>query len=227
MPTLRVRDLEMEYFERGEGPCVAVLHPATVGGMEMGWLAQALVRQGFSVIVPDQRGHGQTANPAADMHLSRLVDDFLEFSVAIGKGPLHVVGYSMGGAVALYSALKHPERFRSLTLIATGYRIPPRERINRVIGRPENQTPIVKTVFDPESGITVGWEAPLERFAAITCPTLIVCPDHDEFSDPEEGMALFKTMPQSDLLVLPNCTHFGVVRHPLLMAAVEDFYGRM
>ena len=64
MPTIRVNDLEMYYEERGDGPTVLALHAATVSHREMGWIVAELRRRGYTTIAPDQRGHGQTANPA-------------------------------------------------------------------------------------------------------------------------------------------------------------------
>ena len=79
MPNLTVHDLSMHYTERGDGSPLVALHAATANGILMGWIADDLKKQGFNVITPDQRGHGQTANPAPDLHLTRLVDDLLEF----------------------------------------------------------------------------------------------------------------------------------------------------
>jgi pimeloyl-ACP methyl ester carboxylesterase len=50
----------------------------------------------------------------------RAADDLAEVLSALGEQPAHVVGVSMGAAAALQAALKHPQRFASLTLVSIG-----------------------------------------------------------------------------------------------------------
>ncbi len=227
MPVLKVRDLQMAYSERGDGPTVVALHAATVDGSAMGWLAMAVSHEGFNVVMPDQRGHGATANPAPDLHLGRLVDDLLEFIYLLGRGPVHGLGYSLGGAVALYAALRHPEMFRSLVLLGTNYRAPAQERVLALLGPDDQRSPIQQKVFDPLSGVAVGWDAPLEHFRAVTCPTLIICGDRDEFNDCEDNIALYRMLPHAEVLVIPHTDHLGLVRHPMVFYALQTFYARV
>jgi pimeloyl-ACP methyl ester carboxylesterase len=228
MPTIHVNDIDMSYSRRGQGPTVIAAHAATSNSVEIGWLAQAISRQGFSVVTPDLRGHGATPNPAPDLHLPRLVDDMLEFITALGRSPQHGAGFSLGGAVLLYSAMRRPAAFRSLVLLGTTYRASP-ERVGRALGVGpwDAQSPMVQRVFDPQTGILGGWDAPLESFSAITCPTLIICADRDEFNGPQDGLDLYETLPNADLLVVPRADHIGLVRHPLVMEAVRAFYERL
>jgi 3-oxoadipate enol-lactonase len=216
----------MHYTERGDGPTVIALHPATVTQAEMGWISATLVHEGYNVVMPDQRGHGATPNPAPDMHLSRMVDDLLEFSYRLGRSPLHGIGYSMGGAVLLYAAARQPDLFRSLALLSTNYRAPSSERTRQVVGPPDQQPDPVRRVFDPVNGIAVGWDAPPETFRAIYAPTLILTGDRDEFHDPGDNLLLYHALPQASLLVVPRTGHFDIVRHPIVMAALREFYGR-
>ncbi len=227
MPTLRVNDLEMFYRERGDGPTVVALHPATVSGAEMGWLAGFITHEGFNVVIPDQRGHGQTTNPAPDLHLPRLVDDLLEFVYLLGRTPLHGVGYSMGGVVMLYAAARRPDLFRSLVLLGMNYRAPSAARLNRVLGPPEERSDLVRQAFDPDRGILHGWDANLEAFRPIACRVLIISGDRDEFNDAEDNLALYRTLTNAEICMVPNCGHFDLVNHTVVTAAVRDFYLRV
>jgi pimeloyl-ACP methyl ester carboxylesterase len=227
MPTLKINDLDMHYTERGDGPPLVALHAATANGVLMGWLADDLAKQGFNVVTPDQRGHGKTANPAADVHLTRLVDDFIEFLYQLGRGPVHGLGYSMGGGVLLYAAKRQPDLFKSLALLGTNYRHATQERITKVVGPPEKREGMVKVVFDPNTGLRHGWDAPLEAFSKIPAPTLIMCSDRDDFNDVEDSLTLYRAMPKSELLVIPNADHFSVVRHPMVHTALQSFYSRI
>jgi pimeloyl-ACP methyl ester carboxylesterase len=192
--------------------------------VEIGWLAHAISKVGFNVVTPDLRGHGKTPNPAPDLHLPRLVGDMLEFLYLLGRGPVHGVGYSLGGGVSLYAAKQRPDTFKSLVLLGTTYHAR-QEQVPIALGGPlADQPPMVQTVFDPLTGITNGWDALIESFKGITCPTLIICADHDEFNGPEDSLALYRTLPNADLLVVPHCDHLGLVRNPHVLEGVRAFY---
>ena len=217
----------MHYTERGDGSPLVALHAATANGILMGWIADDLKKQGFNVITPDQRGHGQTANPAPDLHLTRLVDDLLEFLFVLGRGPVHGLGYSMGGGVLLYAAKRQPEVFQSLVLLGTNYRHASPERISSIVGTPNQRQGKVREVFDPESGIGVGWDSPARAFKSLTQPSLIIGADRDEFTDVEDSLELYRAMPNAELLVVPHTDHLGVVRHPVVHSALHEFYARI
>jgi pimeloyl-ACP methyl ester carboxylesterase len=224
--SLQVNDIEMAYQERGDGPTVIALHAATVSSTEMGWLTRLIVHEGFNVIAPDLRGHGGTSNPAPDLHLTRLVDDLLEFVYLLGRAPVHGLGYSLGGAVILYAALRRPELFRTLVLLGTNYHAPSQSRIERVLGPFERRSSIQRQVFHPENGVGVGWDKPAAAFSAVPAPTLVICGDRDEFNDPEDSLALYRAMPRAEVLVIPRADHLGIVRHPMITHALLDFYKR-
>ncbi len=217
----------MYYTERGDGPTVVALHAATSSSVEMGWLVAAIVHEGFNVVTPDLRGHGQTANPAPDLHLTRLVDDVLEFIYLLGRTPLHMMGYSLGGAVALYAAQRRPDLFRSLVLLGTNTRAPSQERLRQVLGPPEQRPEVQQLIFDPQLGVVVGWDQPPEAFRSILCPTLIICGDRDEFNDPEDALRLYRVLPHAEVLIIPHTDHLGLVRHPMVFRALSDFYSRV
>lgn len=227
MEALRVNDLELAYSERGGGPTVVALHAATVSSVQLGWLVQAVVHEGFNVVTPDLRGHGKTPNPAEDLHLPRLVDDILEFIYLLGRGPIHAMGYSLGGAVALYAARRRPEMFRSLVLLGTSYRAPTPERVEAILGPAEDRPEDQRRVFDVESGVVVGWDRPVEMFREVPSPTLIISGDRDEFNAAEDNLALYRAMPNAELLIIPRTDHLGLVRHPMVFRALGDFYGRV
>lgn len=227
MPSLKVNDIQMHYTERGDGPTVVALHAATVSGETLGWLAGAVVHEGFNVVTPDLRGHGQTPNPAPDLHLHRLVDDLLEFIYQLGRSPIHGLGYSLGGGVILYAAQRRPDLFRSLVLLGTNYRAPSQERIRSVLGPAEERPEVQQQVFDPDTGIVVGWDKALESFKDIAAPTLLICGDRDEFNDAEDNLALYRALPRAEVLIMPRTDHLGLVRHPMVFQALLAFYGRV
>ena len=91
---------------------VVILHGFTGDRSTMGELAS---RVDPDAVVPDLAGHGPGPHP--DEHGAYTVDAMAGSVVARIEGPIDLVGYSMGGRVALTLACRHPERVRSLSLI--------------------------------------------------------------------------------------------------------------
>jgi pimeloyl-ACP methyl ester carboxylesterase len=86
------------------------------------WLPVIAARH--RVIRFDTRGFG--ASPIPDENhvwtLDALVEDLCEVVDVMGDGPIHLVGESIGGTVALAAALAHPARVASLTVSNTAYK---------------------------------------------------------------------------------------------------------
>ncbi len=151
----------------------------------------------------------------------------LEFVYRLGRSPVHGMGYSLGGAVALYAAQRQPDLFRSLVLLGTSFHAPTQERLTRVLGPVDERPDIQQQIFDPETGVVVGWDRPPRAFAGVVCPTLIISGDRDEFNDPEDQLALYRALPHAEVLIIPRADHLGLVRHPMVFRALLDFYGRV
>jgi pimeloyl-ACP methyl ester carboxylesterase len=104
-------------------PAVVLLHGAGMDHTVWVQLSRYLAGHGCTVLVPCLPGHGQSAGPtlatipeAADW-VARLLD-------AAGIARASLVGHSMGGAIALETAARHPARVRSLLLVGTAAALP-------------------------------------------------------------------------------------------------------
>jgi pimeloyl-ACP methyl ester carboxylesterase len=82
----------------------------------------------YRCIAPDARGVGKSDAPDAPYSTAQMADDALRILDACAVDRAHVVGLSLGGAVAQELALAHPSRVRSLTLLASFARQAPRSR---------------------------------------------------------------------------------------------------
>jgi len=105
-----------------QGPWVVLLHGFT--GSSASWepVAPALAQAGYRVWAPDLLGHGHTDAPA-DPRRYTMAQAAADLVALLRQGelgrkgaPVHLLGYSMGGRLALYLALHHPEWGRSLVL---------------------------------------------------------------------------------------------------------------
>jgi 3-oxoadipate enol-lactonase len=89
---------------------------ADLHGWDMQRLALAPL---YRIIAPDNRGVGRSQRPDVPFSLEDMADDAIQVLDAEGIDTAHVVGASMGGAIAQIIAVKYPHRTRSLTLACT------------------------------------------------------------------------------------------------------------
>lgn len=115
MTPLRCGDLVGERWA-GPGPTVVLLHAGVADRRSWREVAPALAER-YDVLAYDRRGYGETPLPTAGgptplQDLVALLDEHVE-------GPVHLVGNSMGGALALDLAVTAPERVRSVVAVGT------------------------------------------------------------------------------------------------------------
>ncbi|MEP7355475.1 MAG: alpha/beta hydrolase [Acidobacteriota bacterium] len=105
---------ELDVVQRGKGDPVLLIHGTGATSDFWGEAADRLA-QYCRVVTYDRRGTGRSsARPSGhhDLH----AEDAAEIIRRLGLGPMTIVGWSMGGIVALYLAHRHPELVRSLVL---------------------------------------------------------------------------------------------------------------
>ena len=110
-------DVRLSYFVSGEGTPVTLLHGFTQNGRS--WLEIiSRMPQGWQWIVPDLRGHGDTRTRAErGCTMDACTRDLEMLWDHLGVTRTHLVGYSMGGRLALHVAARRPERILSLLTI--------------------------------------------------------------------------------------------------------------
>lgn len=128
----RVRDLS---GPAGSGPPLVLLHGLTATA-DLGWFAayEPLAAR-RRVVAPDLRGHG--GGPAWDgADLGLLGDDVAALVRGLDLGPVVLVGYSMGGAVAQQAWVRHPDLVAGLVLCATALDYRERTAAGRFLHQP-------------------------------------------------------------------------------------------
>jgi pimeloyl-ACP methyl ester carboxylesterase len=100
------------------GPAVVLVHGFSVPAFIWSPTFEALGDAGFRVVRYDLFGRGYSDRPRGRYDLARFDRQLMDLIKALGLGPaVHLMGLSMGGAVAVGFADRHPQRVRSLTLI--------------------------------------------------------------------------------------------------------------
>jgi 2-succinyl-6-hydroxy-2,4-cyclohexadiene-1-carboxylate synthase len=128
VPVLSLPDVELAYAVSGDGPPVTFLHGFTQRGAAW-WETLDHLGPGFTAVLPDLRGHGGTRTaPAAPHTLEACAEDLARLWDALGIESTDLVGYSMGGRLALHLAASRPRRLRSLAVIGAHAGLPEAER---------------------------------------------------------------------------------------------------
>ncbi|CAM2808907.1 alpha/beta fold hydrolase [Acinetobacter celticus] len=129
-----VNGIRLHYVDEGQGPLVILLH-----GFPYLWYMwrnqiKVLADAGFRVVVPDQRGFGQSDRPdsidAYDM--SQSVGDVVGLMAALGEASAVIVGHDLGAWVAQTAAMLRPDLFQGLVMFNTP--VPPRGKVQPTIG---------------------------------------------------------------------------------------------
>jgi pimeloyl-ACP methyl ester carboxylesterase len=123
----RVKGINLYYETRGSGRPLVLLHGG-LGSGEMFGPVLPLLAEAHQVITVDLQGHGRTADIDRPIDVRLMADDIAALIDHLGLEKPDVVGYSLGGGVALHTAAKHPAKIRKLVLAAANIRrdaIPP------------------------------------------------------------------------------------------------------
>jgi pimeloyl-ACP methyl ester carboxylesterase len=232
-----VNDLSMYYEEHGSGRPLVLLHGAymTIEGMEPLLSGLAASRR---VIAVEQQGHGRTADADRPLSYERMADDTAGLIRHLAIGDADIVGYSMGGGIALQLAIRHPTLVRKLVLASASFRSdgmhavalemfpsitpelfagsPIEADYQRLAPDPDAFPALVEKLTALDS-THYAW--PEDDVRGIAAPTLIVVGDSDgiRLDHAVELFALrgggvmgdLEGLPESQLAVLPGTAHFA------------------
>src|SRR6185503_11229389 len=117
--------VQIHFVDKGRGVPVVLIHGFT-GSYARHWEAPgvlgALERAGYRVIAMDCRGHGQSGKPHdASQYGVEMVHDVVRLLDHLHIDRAHIVGYSMGGAIANQLLARYPGRVRTATLLGAGW----------------------------------------------------------------------------------------------------------
>jgi len=110
--------VEVSYRIEGTGPALYMVHG--IGARKTGWDALiAELKNDFTCVSYDLRGHGESPVPPTPYKLDELVEDLEALRCKLGHAQIHVIGHSLGGMIGPAYAREFPGRVLSVGLLST------------------------------------------------------------------------------------------------------------
>jgi pimeloyl-ACP methyl ester carboxylesterase len=216
------------YFEvHGTGEPLMLLHGFS--GSSQDWIP-SLVQWGtkFQFILPDLRGHGRSGVLSKHFRHEDSAMDMFALLDHLGIRTCKGVGISGGGNVLLHMATKQPDRITAMVLVSATPYFPAQAR--SIMAQypdclPEQQWEIlrrrhpggdvqIKAILASTKSFATSYDdlnftPPL--LATIQARTFIIQGDRDPLYPLELSVEMFKAIPHSRLLILPNAGHGPVI----------------
>ncbi len=113
--------MDLFYREYGEGQPIVILHGLLGNSDNWVGISRKLAAEGYKVLIPDQRNHGQSPwNPVLNYYA--LVDDLSGFIDSKKLADPIILGHSMGGKVAMRYALENSASVKRIVIVDTSLR---------------------------------------------------------------------------------------------------------
>jgi len=208
-----VNGLNMYFETLGSGRPLILLHGGLGSGEMFGPVLPVLAEH-HQVITPDLQGHGRTADIDRPIDIRLMADDIAALIDHLGLEQPDIVGYSLGGGVALLTAVKYPAKVRRLVSMSANIRrdaIPPemlaqQEQVNAAAAEFLKDTPMYRLYQQvaprPEDfprlldkmGESMAQDFDFsEEVRGLQIPTLIVAADAD-MAPPSHYVEIFKLL---------------------------------
>jgi pimeloyl-ACP methyl ester carboxylesterase len=204
------------------------------------------------VIAVELQGHGRTADINRPLSFEAMADDIAGLMKYLGIEKADVLGYSLGGGVALETAFRHPESVRKLVVVSTPFKrdgwypevLVTMSQMGPSAGEMMKQSPLNQVypnvnwaVLFTKLGALLkkdyDWS---KEVAALTPQTMIVFADADAVH-PAHIVEFYGLLgggqkdagldgsgrPAEELAILPGLTHYNISASPLLPTVVAPF----
>jgi len=248
-----VNGLKMYYEVHGSGDPVVLLHGAfmTITNNWNGWIGELAKTR--KVIAVEMQGHGRTADTPRDITNENLADDVAALLEQLKIPRADLIGYSMGGAVAMQCAIRHPDKVRKVVVISSMFRrdgmveeardaipnltadafkdTPIEAEYKKLSPTPDDFPKFVKRMIATASK---GHDFGADKLKATTAPMFFIHGDADgvRLEHVAEMFRLkggevhgdMKPRSASRLAILPNTTHVTLMqRMAVIVPMVNDF----
>jgi pimeloyl-ACP methyl ester carboxylesterase len=249
-----VNGLRMYYEVHGSGDPVVLLHGSfmTITNNWAEWIGE--LSKTRKVIAIEMQGHGRTADIKRDFGYENLADDVAALLDYLKIPSADLVGYSMGGGVAMQCAIRHPSKVRKVVSISAVFRhdgwvkealdafpqltsetlkgSPIEIEYKKLSPTPNEFPSLVKRVIAMD---LTPYDFGADKLKATKAPMFFIHGDADGVRLEHisemfrlKGDEIFGDMrprSASRLAILPNTTHITLVeRMPVIVPMLNDFF---
>jgi pimeloyl-ACP methyl ester carboxylesterase len=205
------------------------------------------------VIAVEMQGHGRTADIPRDITSENLADDVAALLEKLKIPRADLIGYSMGGGVAMQCAIRHPDKVRKVVVVSSRFRrdgavkealdaipkltadafkgSPIEAEYKKLSPTPDDFPKFVKRMIDTASK---GRDIDADKLKATTAPMFFIHGDADgiRLEHVAEMFRLkggeihgdIKPRSASRLAILPGTTHVTLMqRMAVIVPMVNDF----
>ena len=116
-----VNGINLYYEIHGSGRPLVLLHGGLMSGETFG-PALTLLAEHHQVVTPDLQGHGRTADIDRPLDVRLMAGDIAALIDHLQLDTVDLVGYSLGGGVALQTAVQYPAKIRRLVMVSANLR---------------------------------------------------------------------------------------------------------
>jgi pimeloyl-ACP methyl ester carboxylesterase len=189
-------------------------------------------------VLYDLRGHGRSERPMSGYAIEDGVDDLVAILDTLDVDePVHLVGNSYGGTIALATAILRPERVAGMVLIEAhpafegwgdelmedladlvsgfdnpGIREYLADEAPRMLRQMVKRTEDLVTVSSMGDDLRASQPTDLDRLATLSCPTLLLYGENSDIID--RAYLLEETISGSELVVVDDCSHALLMENP-------------
>jgi pimeloyl-ACP methyl ester carboxylesterase len=205
-----VNGIKLYYEIHGRGRPLILLHGG-LGAIEMFGPNLPALAAGRQVIAVDLQGHGRTADVDRPLRVQSMADDIAALIAHLELERPDIMGYSLGGGVALQTAIRHPDVVGRLVIVSTPFRrngfyadiLRQQTQVNAAAAEALKPTPMYQ-LYSSIAPRPEDWPRLLDKIgeamkqdfdfskeiAEIEAPTLIVAGDADIFP-PAHAVEMF------------------------------------
>lgn len=223
-----VNGVRLHYALYGRGEPLILLHGGAGQSGHWGFQLPAFTAR-YQVLTIDSRGHGRSTLGAEPLSYRQMADDVVAVMDQLHIAKASVVGWSDGGIVGLDMAIRYPNRLARLVAFGANYRIdgaraetldsptgPAWSAVSSKEYAALSPTPDKFDAFRKALGAMYASQPNYSdaQLRAIRTPTLIAAGYFDEYYELDHTVAMARLIPDAQLAILPNASHFGVWQVP-------------
>ena len=226
---IQLEDFLMHYEEKGDGEPLVLLHG---NGEDLGYFAGQMeyFRETYRVIALDTRGHGESERGTAPFTLEQFGRDLYDCLRKMETGPVHLLGFSDGGNIALAFGREHPEMVRSLILNGAnlepwGVKLSVQLPIVAGYGMVSLLAPFLRDCRRKKEILGLMVREPHYEKAdleALTMPVLVIAGDRDMIRE-SHTRRIAREIKGSRLIILPGSHFLAKENKEAFNRAVEAF----